>query len=64
MSHAIFVWNVRYETSCDAVERQHRHLVTLLNRLGELYAANGTGFNRCSLTWHWGWWEQQQKRLV
>ncbi len=42
MSHAVFVWNERYETGLDVVDQQHRRLVELLNQLGELYSREGT----------------------
>jgi hemerythrin-like metal-binding protein/PAS domain S-box-containing protein len=40
MDQAVFVWSVRYETGCEIVDLQHRQLVALLNRLGEIYATS------------------------
>jgi diguanylate cyclase (GGDEF)-like protein/hemerythrin-like metal-binding protein/PAS domain S-box-containing protein len=38
----VFVWNARYETGLEIVDRQHQRLVELLNQLGQLHAREGT----------------------
>ncbi len=47
-----FVWNERFETGFASVDAQHRHLVSLVNRVGELMSAPETSQSEVDGVFH------------
>jgi hemerythrin-like metal-binding protein len=41
-----FVWNSRFETGIDSVDQQHRHLVDIINRLGNMLIEGKAGSDK------------------